>query len=464
MEQENKFLGTEKIPKLLRKFAIPCVISILISALYNIVDQIFIGNHPDLGYLGNAATSVVFPITVITMAFSWAIGDGAAAFMSICQGRKDTKTSPTSVGNSLLVNLIISILFVIAGFAFIDQILYLFGATEATLQFCRDYFSIVLAFVPAFMTGNVLGSIVRADGSPAYSMAMTLSGAITNIILDPLFIFGFGWGIKGAAWATILGQVLTFVLGLIYLFRTKTFKLKLQSFRPQFSVFQNVVKLGVSTFITQMAIVVISMVANLSLAKWGAVSEYGADIPIASIGICIKVFTIIINIAVGIIVGAQPILGYNMGAGKNDRVRELFKLVIKIVIPITLVATLITEIYPDFIIKLFGTNSDLYMEFARFTFRTFLLGITLTCLIKVISIFFQAVGEPLKAAIVSLSRDIVFFVPLMIILPNFMGVQGVLWAAPIADVLGIIVAITFAVRFFHKLDKGKIVTLGRDLA
>ncbi len=448
----NKYLGQEKTPKLLLKFAIPCVLSLLISALYNIVDQIFIGNSK-LGYLGNAATSVVYPITIIAMAFAFALGDGSAAFLSICQGRKDTKNSHRAVGNSSLVCLIISVIFVIAGLIFKDNLLYLFGASETSIGLARAYFTIILSFMPAYMLGAMLNSVIRADGAPGFAMVAMLTGAITNIILDPIFIYAFDWGIEGVAWATILGQILSLVLALFYLTRTRTFKLKLESFRLNFEVLGSVIKLGVSTFITQMAIVVISLVCNLMLVKYGLNSKYGADIPIATMGICMKVFSIVINIVVGIIVGAQPILGYNIGAGQNQRVRDTFKLCLFSTAVVGLIATLIFELCPDVVINLFGVESDLYLEFARLTFRIFLAAVMLTCLIKVISIFFQAVGEPLKATVIALTRDIVCFVPLVLIMPSIFGIEGILWAAPVADLIGIIVAATLSISFFRKLSR-----------
>lgn len=451
--KENQYLGIEKVSKLLLKFAIPCVLSLLISALYNIVDQIFIGNS-ELGYLGNAATSIVFPITIVAMAFAFALGDGTAAFLSICQGRKDTKNSHKAVGNSLLICVIISLAFVAIGLVFKNNLLYLFGASEASIDLAAAYFVIILSFMPAYMVGSMLNSIIRADGAPGFAMMTMLVGAVTNIILDPIFIFVCKWGIEGAAWATIIGQVLSLLLGIFYLMRTKTFRLKLESFVINTEVLSNVAKLGVSTFITQLAIVVISLICNLMLVKYGMRSKYGADIPIATIGICMKVFSIVLNVAVGIIVGAQPILGYNIGAGKNGRVKETFKLCVLAVTVAGVIATLVFELWPDVIISLFGVESDLYLEFARLTFRIFLVGILLTCLIKVVSIFFQAVGEPLKATVVSLTRDLVCFVPLVVIMPMMMGIEGILWAAPVADVVSGIVAAVLVARFFR--------TLGRD--
>lgn len=454
MENNNKYLGNEKVSKLLLKFSIPCILSLLISSLYNIVDQIFIGNS-ELGYLGNAATSIVFPITIIAVAFAWAIGDGGAAYLSLCQGRKDTKNAHIAIGNGIIINFIISIIFVILGFLFMNKLLYLFGASDVTLPIARDYFIIILSFIPAYMLANGMNAIIRADGSPGFSMASTLVGAITNIILDPLFIFGFKWGIAGAAWATVIGQCFSLIVSIIYFTRTKTFKLSWSSFRINLGIFSNVIKLGVSTFITQMSIVVISLVCNIMLAKYGAKSKYGIDIPIAVIGICMKVFTIVINIVVGIILGAQPILGYNYGAKSYDRVKKTFKLVMISTFIVGVISMLIFELCPEVIIRMFGTESELYMEFATKTFRIFLFFIVFTCIIKVSSIFFQAVGNPIKASIVSLTRDIVCFVPLVIILPIFIGVEGALYAAPVADLIGIIITLILLITFFIKLNKNE---------
>lgn len=461
---ENKYLGKEKISKLLLKFSIPCILALLITSLYNVVDQIFIGHGtaPGLGAVGNAATSIVFPLTLVAVALSGMFGDGTAAFLSICQGRKDTKNAHHAVGSSLLITLAISVVLVILGFAFCDQILGLFGASGENLIYARQYFYIIISFFPIYMLGYMLNSVIRADGAPAFAMIATVAGAITNIILDPIFIFVLNWGIRGAAWATILGQVLTLVLSIVYLFRTKTFRLQLSSFKPAGQVVSTVAKLGISTLITQLSIVIISMVCNKMLAIYGAKSVYGANDPLAIIGICMKVFTIVLSIAMGIIIGAQPILGFNIGAGQYDRVRETFRKCITATIIVGLVATVIFEVCPQFIINIFGSNSEnpeLYMQFATLTFRIFLMLITLTCSIKVISIFFQAVGEPLRAAIVSLSRDIILFVPLVLILPRIMdNINGILWAAPLADVFGIVIAGGLAIAYFRHLGKERTTT------
>jgi Na+-driven multidrug efflux pump len=288
-------------------------------------------------------------------------------------------------------------------------------------------------------------------------MASMLGGAIVNIILDPVFIFGAKWGMSGAAWATVIGQVVSFVVSLVYYFRTKTFKLHLSSFIPDFKVFSRALKLGISSFITQMTIVIISLVCNIMLAKYGAESKYGVDIPIAIIGIESKVFTVVINIVVGIVLGCQPILGYNLGAGKFDRVKKLYRNILASTVIIALAFTLLFELAPNAVVGIFGQptnipNPDDYWEFGQKTFRIFLMLVTFTCCIKMTSIFFQAVGKPVCAIISSLIRDIVCFIPLIIILPMFFGIEGILYAAPAADFIAMIVASALTIVYFRNLE------------
>ena len=449
---EAAFLASGKLSLLLSQFAIPCIVSLLISSLYNIVDQIFIGNHPDLGYLGNAATTIVFPLTVIAMAFAWCFGDGCAAWLSIAQGRGDTQKIHQAVGNSLLWTLVWGVIFWVAGFSVMQPLLRLFGASDASLPFAKDYFTIILAAMPIFMLANTLSPIIRADGAPRFSMLSTLSGAIINIILDPIFIFPLGWGIKGAAYATIIGQIVSAIIAVVYLWRSQSFRLSGSSFKLDAPLMKNVIKLGVSTFITQMSIVAISLACNMMLLRAGQASEYGADIPMAAFGIVMKVFSIVISFTIGIALGAQPIFGYNYGAQNFQRVRALYWLVVKCTLVIGVISTLMFELCPQLVIGIFGMQNELYERFAILTFRIFLSFILGTCFTKVTSIFFQAVGQPVKATIISLVRDIVCFIPLVIILPQFMGIEGVLWAAPLADVIGTVLAIIVTLDFFKKLN------------
>ncbi len=480
--QSSQFLGTEKISKLMVKFSVPCVLSLLVSALYNIVDQIFIGNS-ELSALGNAATGVVFPIFIIAQAFAWCFGDGCAAYLNICQGRKDTQNAHKAIGCGITVTLIVSLILMAVFFPLKEQILTTFGASENSIGYAVEYFNIILAFFPVYMLSNMMNAVIRADGSPAWSMASMLAGAVTNIILDPVFIFGAKWGMFGAAAATVIGQCVSLVITLIYFFNTKTFKLKVKSFIPNLKIFAPALQLGASSFITQMTIVIISLVCNIMLAKYGAVSRYGVDIPIAIIGIESKVFTVVINLVVGIVLGCQPIISYNMGAKRYDRVKELYRKILLCTIVIALASTLLFEIAPHMVVGMFGTptnipNPDDYWTFGSLTFRIFLSLVTFTCTIKMTSIFFQAVGKPIRAVIASMIRDIVCFIPLIIILPQFFGIEGILFAAPAADLISMIVAAALTVTFMRTLKmnpaetsadtvlkpskKGVIITIARE--
>lgn len=465
--ENSQFLGNEKISKLMLKFSIPCVLSLLVSALYNIVDQIFIGNS-ELSALGNAATGVVFPIFIIAQAFAWCFGDGCAAYLNICQGKKDTQSAHKAIGTGIVVTLFASLLLMAVFFPLKTQLLTLFGASENSIGMAVEYFNIILTFFPVYMLSNMMNAVIRADGSPTWSMASMLLGAIINIILDPVFIFGMHWGMTGAALATIIGQCVSFLISLIYFFRTKTFQLTKKSFLPDFKAFSGALKLGASSFITQMTIVIISLVCNIMLAKYGSMSQYGVDIPIAIIGIESKVFTVVINLVVGIVLGCQPIIGYNIGLKKYDRVKQLYKSILMCTVIIGLVSTLLFELAPRAVVGIFGQptnipNPEDYWIFAEKTFRIFLSLVTFTCTIKMTSIFFQAVGKPVQAVVSSMIRDIVCFIPLILTLPLFFDIEGILYAAPIADFIAMIVAVSLTVVYMRTL-KGKAATDKKDVA
>ncbi len=441
--KNSNYLGTEKIARLMLKFSLPCVLSLLVSALYNVVDQIFIGNS-ELSTLGNAATGVVFPVFVIAQAFAWCIGDGCAAHLNICQGKNDMRTAPGAIGTGVTLTLAASILLLCVFYPLKTQALTLFGASENSIGMAVEYLEIILIFFPAFMLSNMMNSVVRADGSPSWAMIAMLAGAAINIILDPLFIFGLHWGMTGAALATGIGQMASFVLCVWYFFHTKTFQLNAKSFIPNFKAVSGALRLGISSFITQVTIVVVVLVCNIMLVKYGTTSQYGADIPIAVIGIESKVFTVVINLVVGIVLGCQPIIGYNIGAGKFDRVKKLYGSILFCTLSIGVISTLLFEFAPDAVARLFGTPTNIpnpqdYWLFAEKTFRIFLSLVTFTCVIKMSSIFFQAAGKPVRAIVASLIRDIVCFIPLIVILPRFMGIEGILYAAPIADCIAMIV-------------------------
>lgn len=457
--QSASFLGTEKIGRLMVKFCVPCVLSLLVSALYNIVDQIFVGNS-ELSTLGNAATGVVFPIFIIAQGFAWYFGDGSAAYINIKQGKGDTSKIHKCVGTGVTLTLIVSVILLAVFYPLKTQLLTLFGASENSIGYAVEYFNIILGFFPVYMLSNMINAVVRADGSPAWSMFSMLAGAVVNIILDPVFIFACKWGMSGAAWATVIGQAVSFAVSIAYLFRTKTFRLTLKSLIPDFKVYGEAFKLGLSSLITQMTIVVIALVCNIMLAKYGADSKYGVDIPIAVIGIESKVFTVVINIVVGIVLGCQPVIGYNMGAKNFGRVRKVYFAILISTLAVSLIATLLFELAPNAVVGIFGKptnipNPDDYWEFAQKTFRIFLALVTFTCTIKMSSIFFQAVGKPVFAVLASLVRDIVCFIPLICVLPLFYGINGILISAPIADFLAMIVTVVMTLIFFAGIKKAE---------
>ena len=442
------------------KFSIPCVMGLLISALYNIVDQIFIGNS-ELGYLGNAATGVSFPVICIANAFAWCIGDGAASYLSICSGRQDSDRAHKCVGTGITVTTIISVILAVVCLGFAEPLMRLFGASDQTVSMAVEYFRIIAAMFPCYLLMNVMNSMIRADGSSAYAMAAMLTGAIINVILDPVFIYVMKWGIAGAAWATAIGQVASFLLCAVYFFRPKCFHLTKRSFLPDRSVLRDVVSLGAATFVTQISIVVMALVCNLTLAHYGALSIYGQDICISVFSIQTKVYTVVGNIVTGIVLGGQPIFGYNYGAGKLDRVRKTYQTVLILSIAVGLAATLVFQLCPEVVINLFGAGDELYMEFATKTFRIYLSLVTVTGLVKMTTVFFQSIGKSVQAVVTSLIRDIVCFAPLAIILSAILekkqagaGIHGILIAAPVADGVAAVVILCLSISFFRKLGRG----------
>lgn len=462
-EQSNRYLGEGNLLKLMLKFSLPCVLSLVISALYNIVDQIFVGNS-ELSLHGNAATGIVFPIFIIAQGFAWWFGDGCAAYLNICQGRNNSQNAHKAIGTGIVFTVLSSVVLMAIFYPIRTPFLTLCGASEETLPLAIEYFNIILGFFPIFMVMNMMNGVIRADGSPGWSMASMLAGAAINIVLDGIFILVLNMGMAGAAWATIIGQCASFIISLLYfILKTKTFKMKLKSFIPDFKEFATPAKLGLSSFIIQMAIVIISVVCNAMLKKYGAMpdSNYGVDIPIAIIAIESKVFTVVINIVVGIVLGCQPIISYNMGAKNYDRVKKLYLYLLASTVAIGLIFTVIFEAAPSAVVSIFGDpdptqgDPEKYWEFGVKTFRIFLMSVTLTCTIKMSSIFFQASGKPVFAVASALVRDLVCFVPLICIMPIFLGIEGILWSAAIADGIAIIVTIIFTVIFFKSLKKDK---------
>lgn len=445
--QESTYLGTEEPKRLLLKFALPCICSLIISCLYNIVDQIFVGNG--VGYLGNAATGVIFPVTVIGWGVSLFFGDGAAASLSMSLGRKDTQSIHRTVGNAVLGSFLGGVVIILIGYLWGDGLLRLIGATEDNLALAHDYGFIIYAMMPLALVQNTLASIIRADGSPRYAMGAMLTGAVINIIGDPVAIFAMDLGIRGAAYATILGQFVSLLICALYLTRSKSFRISRSSFRPDWRLLRQVMALGASSFLTQLSIVVITVVNNILLVRYGAASAYGADIPLAAFVVIMKLFQIVLNIAIGIAAGAQPIVGYNYGAGRLDRVRALLGLILKWTAAVCLVCTALFEALPEVFVRMFGSADDpMYFAFAVSCLRIYLSLILLTCLQKVCAIFMQSIGRARAAVPLSILRD-ALLVAFSILIPIFGGVTGIFWAAPIADILAAAVTAAVMLRLWR---------------
>lgn len=439
VSQSKSPFATEPIGRLIVKFAVPCVISLLVNSLYNIVDQIFIGWG--VGYLGNGATNVVFPITIIALALSMMIGDGGAAYLSLKLGEGDVASAKKGVGNAIVMVPAVSILLLVVFLIFIDPILTLFGATEALRPYALEYGCIIGIGLPFTMIPTALNSMIRADGSPKYAMFSMVLGAVINTVFDPIFIFVLHMGVQGAAIATVMGQVASFVVSIIYITRFKTFHFDKVMFRLKRRVCQNILTLGISSFITQIAITIVMALTNNLLAAYGAASVYGPEIPLTAMGIVMKVNQILISILVGIATGAQPIIGYNYGAKNFERVKKAFDIALVASEIVSVIAFLVFQFAPMSVVSVFGSEEGLYNEFAVMSFRIFLMLCPLTGFQTVAAIYLQAIGKPVKSAILSLSRQIIFFVPTIIILPLFLGVTGVLWTGPVADGLAFVLAL-----------------------
>jgi putative MATE family efflux protein len=458
--RSNSFLETQPLGALMRKFSVPCVISLLVAALYNIVDQIFIANASYLGSYGNAANTVVFPLTMVALALAVMIGDGCCAFVSICLGGNRQEDAHRSVGNAVVLVVAVSLVLTLCYLVFQEPILTAFGGrvNDETFHYSKEYFFWITVGVPFYMFGQAMNPIIRSDGSPRFAMASTLAGAVVNIILDPVFIFVFRWGMMGAALATILGQTLTAVLAIWYLCHMKAISLGRHSFAPRPGLVKQFLPLGVTSFLSQ-ASVVLSMAAVQNMAvKYGAMDEiFGqaqyAQIPMAVIGIVMKFFQIIISIAVGLAAGCIPVVGYNIGAGRRDRARKLFTYLLVAEAAVGFVATIIMECFPLQLIGLFGAHneSEYYTSFAIRCFRIFLCMTTLATVNKGTFIYLQALGKAVESTLLSLVREVVFGVGLVLVLPIFLGLDGVLYFMPVADVMTFLIGLVIIRRTYREL-------------
>ena len=460
-EKTNQFLGEARIGKLMRQYAIPCIISLLVGALYNIVDQIFIANASYLGSYGNAANTVVFPLTVIALAIAVMIGDGCCAFVSLSLGRKQSDTARKSVGNSIVMVLVSSLLLCGVYLIFSNQILAMFGGTvnAETFRHSKEYFFYITLGLPFYMFGQALNPIIRADGSPRFAMASTLAGAVINIILDPIFIFTLRWGMMGAAVATVLGQVVTAVLAVWYILHMKLVKPCKSDFKPEGVVCRKTLMLGMTSFLSQISLVAAMAAINNMIRKYGALDpifgqEQFAQIPMAVVGIVMKFFQIVISIVVGMAAGCIPVVGYNMGAGKQSRVKALFTRLLISEAAVGFAALLIVELLPGQLINIFGAanESTYYTDFAVKAFRIYLCMMVFACVNKACFIFLQAMGKAVSSTVLSMIREIVFGVGFALLLPVFFGLDGVLYSMPLSDILTFAIAVYLIVKTYKELN------------
>ena len=422
MEQRsNSFLETEKISSLMGKYAVPCIISLLVAALYNIVDQIFIANADYLGSYGNAANTVVFPLTVVALAIAVMIGDGCCAFVSLCLGANEKENAHRSIGNAIVLCIAAGLVLTALYFLFQDPILTLFGGriNEETFLHSKEYFTYITMGIPFYMFGQALNPIIRSDGSPGFAMVSTLAGAVANIILDPVFIFIFRWGMMGAAVATVIGQVLTAVLAVWYLCHMKAVTLHRQSFGLHGGLMKRFLPLGICSFLSQISLVASMAAINNMIRTYGALDPVFsqpvyAQIPMAVVGIVMKFFQIVISISVGMAAGCIPIVGYNMGAGRRDRAKSLFTLLLALEAAVGAAALGIVELFPGRLIALFGASNEsiYYTEFAVRAFRIYLCMLILACVNKATFIYLQSLGKALVSTLLSMVREVVFGVGL----------------------------------------------------
>ena len=462
MEQKsNAFLEKEPLGKLMQKYAIPCIISLLVAALYNIVDQIFIANADYLGSYGNAANTVVFPLTVVALSIAVMIGDGCCAFVSISLGANRKEAAHKSIGSAVILCVAASVILTLLYLVFQEPIITMFGGrvNEGTFSNAKEYFFWITLGIPFYMFGQAMNPIIRSDGSPKFAMVSTVAGAVFNIIFDPILIYVCRWGMMGAAVATILGQILTAILALWYLFHMKAVKLERNSFRIHGALVKKYLPLGVTSFLSQISIVAsMAAIQNMTL-KYGAMDdifgqEQYAQIPMAVLGIVMKFFQIVISISVGLSAGCIPVVGSNIGAERRDRVKGLFTRLLAAEAILGAVATLIVELFPRQLIGIFGAANESvhYTQFAIRCFRIYLCMMIFATVNKGTFIFLQSLGKALASTVVSMVREVAFGVGFALLLPIWFGLDGVLYSMPVSDALTFIICAILIVSTYKALS------------
>lgn len=450
-KKQGNPLGSEPIGRLLARFAVPAVISMLVNAVYNIVDQIFIGQG--VGYLGNAATTVAFPVVTIILAVSTLFGVGGGAYAAIKLGEKREKEAERTLGNLFVVLMAVGILTTVLGLLFLDPMLRVFGATESTMQYSREYTSIILLGTPFCMLAVGLSNMAGTDGSPSVSMYSILVGAGLNTILDPIYIFVFKWGVAGAAFATITSQVISTVVLIYYFMKKGNMRLKRKNFKLDMVICRSVITLGISSCITQAAATILQIVLNNSLVFYGDRADVGGDVALSAMGIVSKISMILIAVCIGIGIGSQPILGFNKGAGNYDRIRKTYVWAVGIATMVTLAGWGLCQLFPNEILKIFGSTDSNFTEFAVKALRIFMMGIFTAGFQVVSTSYFQATGQPLKASILSTLRQLLLLIPLVLILPVVFGLDGILYAGPVADLGSAVIVLCFVIHEMRRLNR-----------
>ena len=449
--QRGNPLGYQPVGKLLLSFSVPSIISCLVNSIYNIVDQIFIGQG--VGYLGNAATTVAFPVMTIVMAFATLIGSGGSAYAAIKLGEKQDGEAKLTLNNLLTLSVVVGVGILALGLIFLEPLLSLFGATGAVMPYAKDYTSIILLGVPFSILGVSLSNMARTDGSPRLSMYGILIGAVLNTILDPIYIFTLGWGVKGAALATITSQIISAVILLLYFWKRGHMRFDRQAMKPVGRVVGKTVALGASAGITQVVACIMQVVMNNSLVHYGNLSDVGGEVALSAMGIVMKIAMILGSVCIGIGVEAQPILGFNYGAQHNVRIRRTYRMAVIWATVAILAGWVFCQTCPNLILQLFGGGSDTFNAFAVRCMRIFLGGIFCAGFQIVSTNYFQATGQPLKASILSMLRQLLLLIPLLLILPLFFGLDGVLYAGPAADIGSAVIVFLFVVPEMKKLDR-----------
>ncbi|MDE6500594.1 MAG: MATE family efflux transporter [Ruminococcus sp.] len=449
--KETNPLQSEPIFRLMVKFAVPSILGMLVSSLYNIVDQLFIGHA--VGIDGNTATNVAFPFTTVCTALALLFGVGGASCFNLTMGRGDKKQAGYFAGNSFTLLALSGIILGVFTMIFLNPLLKVFGTPENVMPLAHEYVQITAIGFPflIFTTGG--GHLIRADGSPQMAMTCNIVGAVVNTVLDALFVMIFRWGMAGAAWATVIGQVVSSIIVIRYALHYKTVPLRKEHFLIKYFISRRIVSIGMASFFNQIAIGIVQIVLNNSLKKYGALSVYGESEPIACCGIVMKVNMIVFAIVIGLAQGTQPIESFNYGAKKYDRVRDAYKLAVTVGAGVSIIAFVLFHLFPRQILSLFGSGTDTYYELGEKFFKIFLFFTWINCLQPITSTFFTSIGKPIKGVFLSLTRQIIFFMPLLLILPHFFQIDGIIYTGPVADLLSAVVAISMALYEFRNIRK-----------